>query len=154
MFSNLKIGTKFIGFTVLVVVISVSVTFFATLYYGTATIFMRDVRVSTNALTRGDDRAVGTKLQGPACDAIFKAGTSYRGEAPAVGKPYFTAYDPLKNAKGDVISVLYVGIPKAELFRAYDCIAFIVAGIALLLVGVRGQRSIGEHTTERRCERS
>ncbi len=33
MFGNLKIGTKFIGFTVLVVVISVSVTTFATLYY-------------------------------------------------------------------------------------------------------------------------
>jgi methyl-accepting chemotaxis protein len=200
MFSNLKISTKFIGFTVLVVVISVSVTTFATLYYmkgdltmqaqtalearlglfwdylrakggsetdsfriedeklmigsyvmngnyevvdkikrifgGTATIFMRDVRVSTNVLTNGGDRAVGTKLQGPAYDAIFKTGTSYRGEAPVLGKPYFTAYDPIKNAKGDVIGVLYVGIPKAELFRAYDRIAFIVAGIALLLVVV------------------
>jgi len=105
------------------------------IFGGTATIFMRDVRVSTNVLTNEGQRAVGTKLQGPAYDAIFKAGMSYHGEAPVLGKPYFTAYNPIKNGKGDVIGVLYVGIPKADIFRAYDRVAFIVALIALPLVG-------------------
>jgi methyl-accepting chemotaxis protein len=97
---------------------------------------MGDTRVSTNVLTGEGARAVGTKLTGPAYDAIFKQGTSYRGEAPILGQPYFTAYDPLKNENGEVTGVLYVGIPKAEFFRAYHHIALVVTVIGLILVAI------------------
>lgn len=71
---------------------------------GTATIFLGDTRVSTNVLKPDGSRAIGTKLQGPAYDAIFKEGKPYRGEADILGTPYFTAYDPIKNGHGDIIA--------------------------------------------------
>ncbi len=38
----------------------------------TATVFMGDERVSTNVLLADGRRALGTRLKGAACDAIFK----------------------------------------------------------------------------------
>ncbi|HEX9022394.1 MAG TPA: methyl-accepting chemotaxis protein, partial [Geobacteraceae bacterium] len=103
---------------------------------GTATIFMGDVRVSTNVLKEDGSRAVGTKLQGPAYDAIFKEGKPYRGEAKILGVPYFTAYDPIINGKGETIGVLYVGIPKSEFFAALDKMEYEVAGLTLLIMAL------------------
>ena len=81
---------------------------------GTATVFMDDLRVTTNVVKDDGSRAVGTKLKpGPVHDAVLKSGKPYRGQADILGKPYFVAYDPIKNAAGQTIGVLYVGIPKA-----------------------------------------
>src|SRR5574340_937749 len=55
------------------------------LFGGTATVFMHDVRVTTNVLKPDGSRAVGTKLQGLAFDAIFKRGESYRGRTDILG---------------------------------------------------------------------
>ena len=77
---------------------------------GTATVFMGDTRVSTNVVQADGKRAVGTKLaQGPIHDALFQAKKAFRGEAEILGEKYFTAYDPIKSANGDVIGILYVG---------------------------------------------
>lgn len=87
---------------------------------GTATIFMKDVRVSTNVVKDDGSRAVGTKLQGAAYDAIFREGKPYRGEADILGVPYFTAYDPIKDARGEVIGVLYTGVKKSIFLGSYE----------------------------------
>jgi methyl-accepting chemotaxis protein len=87
---------------------------------GTATIFMRDERVSTNVLKPDGTRAIGTKLQGAAYDAIFTERIPYRGETEILGTPYFTAYDPIKNSKGETIGVLYTGIKKSEYFKSFN----------------------------------
>jgi methyl-accepting chemotaxis protein len=81
---------------------------------GTATIFMGDTRISTNVTKPDGSRAVGTKLQGPAHEAVIKQGTKFRGEAKILGVPFFTAYDPIKNAQGETIGVLYVGVKKSD----------------------------------------
>jgi len=102
---------------------------------GTATIFMRDVRVFTNVLKPDGSRAIGTKLQGPAYDAVFKAGTSYHGEADILGTKYFTAYDPIKNAQGETIGAIYVGVKKSEFLADYKKLALqIGSGVLLLLI--------------------
>ncbi|MGH8120424.1 MAG: methyl-accepting chemotaxis protein, partial [Gammaproteobacteria bacterium] len=105
---------------------------------GTATIFMRDIRVATNVMKEDGTRAVGTVLaQGPAYNAVFKQGTSYRGEADILGTRYFTAYDPIKNSAGEVIGVLYVGIKKGEFFASTKKILaniyFTVIGFGILI---------------------
>ncbi|MDD3294564.1 MAG: cache domain-containing protein, partial [Geobacteraceae bacterium] len=90
------------------------------IFGGTATIFMGRVRVSTNVLMADGSRAVGTILEGPAHDAIFNKGRHYRGEALILGVPYFTAYDPIRNSRGEVIGALYVGVKKSDYFSTYD----------------------------------
>lgn len=86
----------------------------------TATVFMGDTRISTNVLKPEGYRAIGTKLQGPAYDALFKQGKSYRGETLILGIPYLTAYDPIRDNKGEIIGALYVGVNKAKYFELYD----------------------------------
>lgn len=103
---------------------------------GTATIFMHDVRISTNVKKADGSRAVGTKLQGPAYDAVFKEGKSYRGVAPILGVLYFTAYDPIRDAEGKTIGVLYVGVKKAEFLRAFNQLNAIVTVAAVLLMAL------------------
>lgn len=90
------------------------------IFGGTATIFMGRVRVSTNVLKGDGSRAIGTILEGPPYEAVFGKGEPYRGEALILGVPYFTAYDPIRNEKGDVIGALYVGVKKSEFFATYD----------------------------------
>ena len=89
---------------------------------GTCTVFMRDLRVATNVLKPDGTPAVGTRLApGRAYDAIFDRKVSFRGEVQILGEPYMTAYDPILDAKGEVLGILYVGIKKVEFLEfAYD----------------------------------
>ncbi|WP_082653454.1 methyl-accepting chemotaxis protein [Aureimonas sp. AU22] len=107
---------------------------------GTATVFMGDKRVTTNVTKPDGSRAVGTTLAaGPVYDAVLKAGTPYRGEAEILGTPFFTAYDPIRNAAGEVIGVLYVGIPQAEFLAPILDVQYKLVGVcvgAALLIGV------------------
>lgn len=82
---------------------------------GTATVFVKKgtnyVRISTNVM-KGDVRAVGTPLDpaGPAKAAIDQ-GKAYYGIVDILGKMFDTGYEPIKNAKGEIIGVYYVGYP-------------------------------------------
>ncbi|MEA5112766.1 MAG: methyl-accepting chemotaxis protein [Geobacteraceae bacterium] len=102
---------------------------------GVATVFQGDVRVSTNIMKDDGSRAIGTKLQGPAYEAVIKKGSSYRGEADILGKSYFAAYDPIKDAQGQTIGVLFSGVPKSEFFAGFNNLKWIIIGVAVLLLG-------------------
>ncbi len=105
---------------------------------GTATVFRGDLRVSTNVLKSDGSRAVGTRLApGPVHDIVLRDGRTFRGEADILGTAYFTAYDPLKDARGTVIGILYVGVKKAEFLSVVAEIkhAAALSGAALILLG-------------------
>ncbi|HEU0066638.1 MAG TPA: methyl-accepting chemotaxis protein [Sphingomonas sp.] len=106
---------------------------------GNATIFRGDVRVATNVKKDDGSRAVGTPLKpGPAYDAVLGKGARYDGAADILGKPFFTAYDPIKDKTGHVIGILFVGIPAAELLAQNAQIErqmLVVAGIMMVLGG-------------------
>ncbi|MEO5933292.1 MAG: Cache 3/Cache 2 fusion domain-containing protein, partial [Duganella sp.] len=80
-----------------------------------ATIFAADgeefVRVSTSLKKENGDRAVGTQLDHAHLSyAPLRAGNSYIGLATLFGKQYITQYDPIKDAGGKVIGVLFIGL--------------------------------------------
>jgi methyl-accepting chemotaxis protein len=101
---------------------------------GTATIFMSDLRVSTNVMKPDGTRAIGTKLQGPAADMVFREGKAYRGEAQILGETYLTAYDPIRDRNGAIIGALYVGVKKSQFFARYDQLKITLLGITALLI--------------------
>jgi PAS domain S-box-containing protein len=103
------------------------------IFGGVATIFMGDTRVSTNVLHANGRRAVGTRLKGPAYDAIFKDGKSFRGEALILGIPYRTAYDPIRDDQGEIIGVLFVGMKKTEFLAHFTGVR---TELTLLLLGL------------------
>lgn len=84
------------------------------IFGGVATIFMGDERVSTNVLNAEGKRALGTRLEEPAYETVFKHGKSYRGKAPILGVSYLTAYDPITDKAGKVVGVLFVGVKESD----------------------------------------
>ncbi|WP_422057401.1 methyl-accepting chemotaxis protein [Sphingomonas sp.] len=105
---------------------------------GTATIFLGDTRIATNVIKEDGNRAVGTKLApGPVFDAVLRDGKPYRGEAEILGKDYYTAYDPIRDASGKTIGILYVGIPVEDVRGSASGLVQILEeiGLAALLIG-------------------
>jgi len=106
---------------------------------GVATVFMGDTRIATNVKNADGSRAIGTKLaRGPVWDAVLGAGAPYRGQADILGALHLTAYDPIKDATGKVIGVLFVGVGRAEYFDEVAATQWTVVWTALgvtILVG-------------------
>ena len=81
---------------------------------GTATIFEvlpdKLLRVSTNVMKLDGNRAVETYI--PSSSVVYKtvmAGKTYCGMAYVVNAWYITAYKPLTNLRGKIVSVIFVG---------------------------------------------
>ncbi len=81
-----------------------------------ATVFQKigdkAIRVSTNVITAEGKRAVGTEISPVVYDAVIKKGQTYYGSADVVGKKMVVAYEPIKIATGEIIGILFVGIPE------------------------------------------
>lgn len=77
---------------------------------GTSTIFMRDLRVSTNVKNLDGSRAIGTLISKEVYDAVIERGQTWMARAFVVNDWYITAYRPIKNLLGEIVGVLYVGI--------------------------------------------
>ncbi len=109
---------------------------------GTATLFMGDTRISTNVLKADGGRAIGTQLtHGAAYDAVLGRDSAFRGEVAILGEPYLTAYDPIHDAAGKTVGILYVGIKKAEFLTAADKTLEMIVSATLLVMLLTGTAS-------------
>jgi two-component system, NtrC family, sensor kinase len=79
---------------------------------GSATIFLRDIRVSTNVLGENGERAIGTRVSEAVGKQVLENSHEWVDEAFVVKEWYITAYEPIKNYAGDTIGMLYVGLLK------------------------------------------
>ncbi len=76
---------------------------------GTSTIFLDDVRIATNVLEGDGSRAIGTRVSQEVYDRVVLGGQRWVGRAYVVNAWYIAAYDPLRDAAGRVVGMLYVG---------------------------------------------
>ncbi len=80
---------------------------------GTATLFLDDVRISTNVRLFGaekDERAIGTRVSHTVRDTVLGQGITWLGRAFVVNDWYVSAYQPLADGRGARVGMLYVGI--------------------------------------------
>jgi len=81
-----------------------------------ATVFQKigdkAIRVSTNVIGADGKRAIGTPISDAVYDAVINKGQTFYGTADVVGKKYAAAYEPIKNVKGEIIGILFVGVPE------------------------------------------
>jgi two-component system, NtrC family, sensor kinase len=80
---------------------------------GTATLFLDDVRISTNVRLFGaerDERAIGTRASHTVRDSVLGQGTTWLDRAFVVNDWYVSAYQPLASSDGQNVGMLYVGI--------------------------------------------
>ena len=77
---------------------------------GTATIFLDDVRISTNVHDAKGSRAIGTRISEEVYNQTVIEGKTWLGRAFVVTDWYITAYEPIKNIHQETIGSLYVGV--------------------------------------------
>ncbi|MDO8871151.1 MAG: Cache 3/Cache 2 fusion domain-containing protein [Methanoregula sp.] len=85
-----------------------------------ATIFQKignqAIRISTNVVGADGKRALGTAVSDAVYDAVINKGQTFYGTADVVGTKYVTAYEPFKNSKGEIIGILFVGVPEDTVY--------------------------------------
>jgi methyl-accepting chemotaxis protein-2 (aspartate sensor receptor) len=86
---------------------------------GVATVFMRKgdefERVTTSLTKENGERATGTLLaRDHPAHALMLQGQTYTGRADLFGKPYMTHYEPVKDAAGQVVGILFIGFDMSE----------------------------------------
>jgi methyl-accepting chemotaxis protein len=116
---------------------------------GVATIFQKDERITTTVQKPEGGRAIGTKLApGPAYDSVFRDKKIYSGPVQIFGKPYLAVYDPILDTAGQVIGILFVGIPVSAVNEESNrilrenligAVLALVLGAAVIAVVVRSQ---------------
>jgi len=105
---------------------------------GTATIFFKDVRISTNVLSPDGSRAIGTVASEEVTKHVLTDGKKWIDRAFVVNDWYITAYEPIEDIFGVRVGMLYVGVLEAKYadvrWKALSLFIMItVAGMVLAL---------------------
>ncbi len=98
---------------------------------GTATIFLDDLRVSTNVKDENGERAVGTRIAEDVYNKVILEGEPWIGRAYVVTDWYITAYEPIRNINGKILGILYVGILEQRYVDIQRQMVLIFVGITL-----------------------
>jgi two-component system NtrC family sensor kinase len=101
---------------------------------GTATIFQRDLRISTNVKDERGERAIGTRVSKEVNRAVLVEGKPWIDRAFVVNDWYITAYEPIKNISGDIIGILYVGMLERPYIDTTNRVILAFSVIAILSV--------------------
>jgi two-component system NtrC family sensor kinase len=115
---------------------------------GTVTVFLEDVRITTNVPSRDESRALGTRVSVEVRDAVLTRGESWIDRAFVVNDWYISAYEPILDVGGKRVGMLYAGYLeapfRAELFKAIAVLSALVLAGSMLAVGaaIVGARAI------------
>ena len=105
---------------------------------GTATLFLDDVRISTNVRLFGaeaDQRAIGTRVSQTVRDVVLAEGRTWLDRAFVVNDWYVSGYQPLADSQGRRVGMLYVGFTEAP-FRWVQYGALLAIGALFIAVMV------------------
>ena len=100
---------------------------------GTATLFLEDVRISTNVRLFEGGRALGTRVSSAVRAAVLDEGKVWLDRAFVVNDWYISAYEPIIDSFGRRAGMLYVGFLETPFREARNntLIAILVAFVAI-----------------------
>jgi signal transduction histidine kinase len=107
---------------------------------GTSTLFLDDVRISTNVRLFGaeqDERAIGTRVSQAVREVVLGSGRTWLDRAFVVNDWYVSAYEPLQDSAGRRVGMLYVGFTE-EPFRWIKISILLAIGVTSFLVMIGG----------------
>ncbi len=81
---------------------------------GTATIFLGDLRISTNVMDKEGNRAIGTRAMKEVQEQVLGKGMPWIHRAFVVDDWYITAYEPIRDVQDKIVGILYVGIMESK----------------------------------------
>lgn len=105
---------------------------------GTATLFLDDVRISTNVRLFEGRRALGTRVSSAVRSAVLGEGRTWLDSAFVVNDWYISAYEPITDSHGKHVGMLYVGFLEAPFTAAkhQTVLTIIVAFLAITAASV------------------
>lgn len=98
--------------------------------FGTVTLVLGDVRISTNVPAGPGERALGTRVSQVVRTSVLEQGNTWIDYAFVVNDWYISAYEPIVDAYGKRVGMLYTGFLEAPFRHAY----YRALGAALLLL--------------------
>ncbi|WP_320177110.1 cache domain-containing protein [Roseovarius pacificus] len=102
---------------------------------GTATLFLDDVRVSTNVRLFENVRALGTRVSAEVRKRVLGDGQVWLDRAFVVNDWYISAYEPIVDSHGARVGMLYVGFLEAP-FRAAKVNSVLTITLLFLLITI------------------
>lgn len=100
---------------------------------GTATLFLEDVRVSTNVRLFENVRALGTRVSAEVRARVLTEGRIWLDRAFVVNDWYISAYEPIVDSRGARVGMLYVGFLETPFQAAKTSTMIILAALFLLI---------------------
>lgn len=100
---------------------------------GTATLFLDDVRISTNVRLFENVRALGTRVSAIVRETVLEGGAVWLDRAFVVNDWYISAYEPITDSFGNRVGMLYVGFLDTP-FRAAKMRTFLTMAVGFLLI--------------------
>ena len=105
----------------------------------TMTIFLGDLRVSTNVPGDTGGRAVGTRVSQDVYQKVLVQGQKYSGRVFVVNNWYIGSYEPLEDFRNQVVGMMYVGVRETifeSLVVAFNTRAAWIALVCILVAGI------------------
>ena len=115
---------------------------------GTVTVFLDDVRISTNVPRQAGTRALGTRVSEEVSRSVLDEGEQWVNRAFVVNDWYISAYEPIVDMHGHRVGILYAGYLetpyRTALWRALGLLLLLVIGLLALyaMLAIRGAKSI------------
>ncbi len=81
---------------------------------GTATVFLDDLRISTNVMDKEGNRAIGTRVSAEVYEQVIGKGLPWVKRAFVVDDWYITAYEPIRDIENKIVGILYVGMMESK----------------------------------------
>jgi two-component system, NtrC family, sensor kinase len=105
--------------------------------HGTATLFLDDVRISTNVRLFQGERALGTRVSKQVRDRVLGEGKTWLARAFVVKDWYISGYEPILDSGGQRVGMLYVGYLEAP-FREAKIAGLAAIIFVFLLISIAG----------------
>ena len=115
---------------------------------GTVTVFLDDVRISTNVPRGAGERALGTRVSDEVSRTVLDRGDTWINRAFVVNDWYISAYEPIVDTNGRRVGILYAGYLeapfRAALWKTLGLALLVLVGLLALyaLLAIRGAKSI------------
>ncbi len=115
---------------------------------GTVTVFLDDVRISTNVPLKKGERALGTRVSNEVRTKVLDNGNTWIDRAFVVNAWYVSSYEPIIDIDGKRVGMLYAGFLEKPfrdaLWNALAVLVLMFLGLMLLSAwaAIRGARKI------------
>jgi two-component system NtrC family sensor kinase len=109
--------------------------------FGAASVFFKDIRISTNVMTLNGKRAFGTKASNQVREHVLQNGDTWTERALVISNWYITAYEPIEDIFGNRVGMLGLGVLEqkyVDLRREALSVFILITVLSMLLAAGLG----------------